>query len=106
MATRAPVRRSLLRKITWFGGDRRIVGFSALLLFCLIWTMFMGFGLLYGLTIAIPGLLFVGILWVAREANKADSWMVDVVMRQFKYRKYYAPKPDIGAEHPRVGDFT
>lgn len=106
MYARAPVRGSLLRKIAWFGGDRRVIGFSALLLFCLGWTMFMGFGLFYGLPFIVPALLFLGILWVAREAYKADPWMVDVVLRQFKYRKYYAPKPDLGTEHPQVRDFV
>jgi type IV secretion system protein TrbD len=106
MSMRAPVRRSLLRKSAWFGGDRRVVGFSALLLFCLAWTMFIGFGIFYGLSLLVPILLFVAIRWVAREANKADPWMVDVVIRQFKYRKYYAPKPDFGTEHPQVRDFT
>lgn len=104
--TRSPTRRSLLRKIAWLGGDRRLVGFSGLLLFCLTWTMFMGFGVSYGLTFIVPLMLFVSILWVARSMNKADPWMVDVVLRQFKYKKYYAPKPDFGTEHPQVRDFT
>ena len=103
---RSPVRQSLLRKIIWFGGDRRLIGFSALLLFCLAWTMFMGFGFLYGLSVLAPAGLFVVIVWVARMMNKSDPWMVDVVMRQFKYRKYYAPQPDLGIEHPQVRDFT
>lgn len=105
MSMRSPVRRSLLRQITWFGGDRRFVGFGALLLFCIAWTMFMGFGFFYGIPFIVPIILFVIILWVAREANKSDPWMVDVVMRQFKYRKYYAPKPDLGTEHPQVRDY-
>lgn len=103
---RSPVRRSLLRQIAWFGGDRRLVGFSGLLLFCLAWTMFMGFGVFYGLSFIVPIVLFVAILWVARSMNKSDPSMVDVVLRQFKYRKYYAPKPDFGTEHPQVRDFT
>lgn len=103
---RSPVRKSLLRQITWFGGDRRLVGFSALLLICLAWTMVMGMGLMFGLSILIPGALFVGILWVARRMNKADPFMIDVVLRSFKYRKYYAPKPDLGTVHPQVKDFV
>ena len=103
---RAPIRRSLLRKIAWFGGDRRLVGASGLLLLCIAWTMFMGFGPFYGLSIIIPLGIFAAILWVARAANTADTWMIDVVLRQFKYRKYYAPKPDFGTEHPQVRDFT
>lgn len=101
---RSPVRRSLLRRIPWFGGDRRLVGFSALLLFCLTWAMFMGLGILYGLTIMLPLSLFMAVLWVARQAYKSDSWMIDVMLRQFKYRKYYAPHPDVGVPHPQVRD--
>lgn len=102
----APVRRSLLRKITWFGGDRRLVGFAALLLFIIGWTLFMAYGFFYGIPILIPSVLFSAILWVARQADMADPWMVDIVLRQFKYRRYYAPKPDIGVEHPQIRDFN
>lgn len=103
---RAPIRKSLLRQITWFGGDRRIVGFGALLLFLVGWTMFVGFGFYFALPIIVPLTFFVFILWVAREANKADPYMVDVMLRQFKYRKFYAAKPDLGIEHPVVRDFV
>ena len=103
---RAPIRRSLLRKITWFGGDRRLVGFSGLVLFLLGWVMFVGFGFSFGLPIIVPLVFFSIIVWVAREASSADPWMIDVMMRQFKYRKYYAPKPDLGMEHPQVRDFN
>lgn len=106
MSTRAPVRRSLLRKITWLGGDRRLVGFAGLLLICVGITIFKGFGFLWGLPIVVPGVFFIAILWVARAANVSDPWMIDIVLRQFKYRKYYAPHPDIGKEHPPVRDFT
>jgi type IV secretory pathway TrbD component len=68
--------------------------------------MFMGLGLLYGLSIAGPVGLFILILWAARRMNDADPWMIDVVMRQFKYRKYYAAKSDLGIEHPQVRDFV
>jgi type IV secretion system protein TrbD len=102
---RTPVRHSLLRKISWFGGDRRLIGFSGLLLFCLGWTMVVGFGFMYGLSLIAPAVLFLVILWIARMMNSADPWMIDVVLRQFKYRKYYAPKSDIGVEHPQVRDF-
>lgn len=79
---------------------------SALLLFCLAWAMVMGLGLMYGLTLILPAIMFLGILWIAREAYDADPQMVDVVRRQFKYRKYYAPKSDMGVEHPQVRDFS
>lgn len=103
---RSHVRLSLLRRITWFGGDRRIVGGSGLVLMLIGVTIFRGFGLFYGLPIILPLVLWVGILWVAQEMNKADPYMVDVVLRQFKYRKYYAPKPDIGVEHPQIRDYV
>lgn len=106
MSGRSPIRKSLLRRITWMGGDRRVVGFSGLLLFCVGWTMFMGFGFFWGLPIIVPVMLFVAVLWVAREANNADPFMVDIVLRQFRYRKYYAAKPDLGTEHPVVRDFV
>jgi type IV secretion system protein TrbD len=106
MSNRTPVRKSLLRKIAWLGGDRRLVGLSGLISVTLCWIMFNGFGFFYGISIALPALLFLGILWVAREAYKADPWMIDIVLRQFKYRKYYAPKSDLATEHPQVRDFT
>lgn len=103
---RAPVRLSILRRITWFGGDRRLVGGSALVLFLVGITMFRGVGFFYGLPIILPVVLWFGLLWIAREMHKADPYMVDVVLRQFKYRKYYAPKPDLGIEHPQVRDYV
>lgn len=103
---RAPVRKSLIRRINWLGGDRRVVGFSGLLLFLLSWTMFMGLGFMYGLSLFLPAVIFFAIVWIARMANKADPYMFDVVMRQFKYKKYYAPRPDIGVEHPQIKDFV
>lgn len=105
MNARSAIRKSLLRRITWLGGDRRVVGFFGLLLFLLGWTMFMGFGFYFGLPIAIPLVFFIVVLWVARQLNSADPFMVDIAIRQFRYRKYYAAKPDLGVEHPVVRDF-
>lgn len=102
---RAPVRKSLLRKIAWFGGDRRLVGVAGLLLFCLGITMFLSYGIWWGIPILFPLALFIGVVWVARMANQADPWMIDVVISQFKYKKYYAPKADIGVDHPQVRDY-
>lgn len=103
---KAPVRRSLLRRITWFGGDRRLVGFSGLLMFLLAWTMFMGFGFFYGLSLIFPAGLAMSVVFVARLMNSSDPWMVDVALRHYKYKKYYAPKSDLGIEHPMIRDFT
>ena len=68
--------------------------------------MFMGFGFFYGISILVPFGLFLPVLWVARQANASDPWMIDIVLRQYKYRKYYAPQPDLGTEHPEVRDFV
>ena len=68
-------------------------------------VMFAGYGFSWGLPLIIPIGLFIMILWVAQQANASDPFMIDVVLRQFKYRKYYAPKPDMGTEHPQVRDF-
>ena len=65
----------------------------------------MGFGILYGLTLIFPSLLFLGILWSARLMNLGDPWMMDVVLRQYKYRRYYAPAADLGVDHPQIRDF-
>lgn len=100
-----PVRRSLLRKIAWLGADRRIVGMAALISATLGWTMVMGFGILYGLSIAIPGFLFTTLLWVGRDLYAKDPWMIDVALRHFKYRKYYGARADLGVQHPPIKDF-
>ena len=57
------------------------------------------------LPIILPFILFTVVLWVAKQANDSDPFMIDVVLRQFRYRKYYAAKPDLGTEHPEVRDF-
>lgn len=101
-----PVRLSLLRKISWLGGDRRLVGMAGLLCVTLGYTMFMGFGLYWGLFVLVPMCIFFGILWVARVMYTADPWMIDVVLRHFKYAKYYAPKSHLGKEPPNIRDFT
>lgn len=103
--SRAPVRKSLLRRITWFGGDRRWVGGWGLALVMLGVTMFRGLGIYYGVPIVVPGLLWVALIWIGREMNKADPYMLDVLMRQFKYRRWYAAKSDLGIEHPQVRDY-
>ncbi|ART61508.1 hypothetical protein CBP36_21310 (plasmid) [Acidovorax carolinensis] len=103
---KTPVRLSLLRRIAWLGGDRRMVGLAGLIAFSLGWTMFVGFGLSYGLFILVPGCFFVGVLWTARNMYKADPWMMDVIMRHFKYSKYYAPKSHIGKAPPNINDYA
>jgi len=103
---RTPVRLSLLRRISWLGGDRRLVGLAAMLAVCLGWTMFTGYGLFLGLFVLVPAAIFFGTLWVARKMYAADPWMVDVLMRHFKYPKYIAPKTSLGKETPAIRDFS
>ncbi len=103
---RAPVRQSLLRRIPWLGGDRRLVGMSGLIAVTLAWTMFAGFGFAYGLCVIVPACLFMGGLWVARRMYKADPWMLDLVIRHFRYAKYYVPKSHVGKSQPIIRDFT
>ena len=102
----APTRKSLQRRITWWGGDRRLVGFSGLTMLSLALTMVRGLGVFYGISILLPLVLFLAVVWVARETSKKDPWMVDIVMRQFRYQRYYAPKPDLGKAHPQIKDFA
>lgn len=78
------------------------MGISGIFLIGIGATVFFSYGILYGLTLIVPGLLFAGLLWVARQASNADPFMVDVVIRQFKYQQYYAPHPDLGVEHPQI----
>lgn len=83
-----------------------MVGMAGLIAAALGWTMFIGFGLDYGLCFLIPGSLFFGVLWAARKMYNADPWMIDVVLRHFKYAKYYAPKPHVGKTPINIRDFT
>lgn len=106
MMERTPVRLSLLRRIAWLGGDRRLVGMAGLISVALGWTMFVGFGLSYGLFILVPGSLFLGVLWAARNMYSADPWMVDVILRHFKYAKYYSPKSHLGKSPSNIHDFS
>lgn len=62
--------------------------------------MFVGFGLLYGLFILVPGSIFLGIVWVARKMYEADPWMIDVGIRHVKYAKYYAPSRTLAKNIP------
>lgn len=104
--SRTPVRLSLLRRIPWLGADRRVVGSFGIACAALGWTMFRGFGLLYGLFIAVPSGIFMGVLWIAREMHSADPWMFDVLLRHFRYGKYCAPKSSRGKQRPQIRDFT
>ncbi len=101
----APTRSSLLRKIAWLGADRRLVGVNALINILVCVAMLKGWGMLYGVSFAVPAAIFFCFLWAAREMYKSDPWMVDVGLRQLRYRKYYAPKPSAGMPHPPVKDY-
>lgn len=103
---RSPVRKSLFRKITWFGGDRRIVGMGALMLGMVCASLFFGYGFMYGLTVIGPGGCFMIILWIARQANASDPFMMDILLRQRRYKSFYAAKPSLRTEHPQIRDFS
>ncbi|MEM8519076.1 hypothetical protein [Janthinobacterium sp. CAN_S7] len=105
-SARTPVRKVLLRTITLFGGDRRIIGSAGLGLAVVGIANFKGYGFFYGIPFVVPTVIFMIALWAAREANKSDPWMVDIWSRQLKYRKYYGAKPDLGIGHPQVVDFN
>lgn len=83
-----------------------MVGISALLIVVMGFAMFVGFGILYGLTIVFPILLWIAIVFAAQQISRADPMMIDIVMRQFKYRRFYAAKSHPGIEHPQVKDYT
>lgn len=108
MSDRAAVRKSVIRRIAWFGGDRRLVGGAGLIIFTV--GMIVGFG--YGMIRGIPYMLILialysAIIWVARQFNQSDPWMIDVGLRQLsKYKKYYGPHSDIGVDHPQIKDFN
>ena len=82
-----------------------MVGGGALVLAMVGVAMFRGFGIYYGVPFLVPIALWMALLWLSREMNKADPYMIDVVLRQFKYRRYYAAKPDVGVEHPQIRDY-
>ncbi len=103
---KTPVRQSLLRRIAWLGADRRLVGMTGMLCAALGWTMFMGLGLFYGLSIALPCAIFFGSLWAFRRMYKADPWMADVLLRHFRYAKYYPPRSSRRKQLPPIRDYT
>lgn len=82
-----------------------MVGVSGLLLAAMTATLFVGYGILYGLTFIVPLLIWIGILFVAREMAVADPLLIDVILRQFKYRKYYAAKAHLNVEMPAIQDY-
>jgi len=102
---KAPTRLSLLRRIAWLGGDRSLVGVSGAIYLVIGIFMFRGLGLMYGLSLIVPAGLWGLTIMLARRLYKADTWMLPVLGRHNKYRKYYAPKPGLGVAHPRVRDF-
>ena len=104
----APIRKSLLRRITWYGGDRRLIGVSGLILIMMTFTIIVGYGFFDGLPyLLFTVLLFGALLWFAKSINEADPWMVDITIRSLsKYKKYYPAHSDIGVAHPEVRDFN
>jgi type IV secretory pathway TrbD component len=106
LVKKAPVRLSLLRRIAWLGGDRRLVGIAGVCCAALSWTMFIGFRGAYGLFLLLPGAIFLGLLWVARRMNAADPWMLDILIRHFQYARYYGPRANLRVGAREYRSFT
>jgi type IV secretion system protein VirB3 len=78
-----PIRRAANRVVLFMGGDRKLVLFSGVLAFALIFT-----------AQRLPTIIFGALLWffalfVFRKLAKADPLMRQVYMRHMRYRKYY-----------------
>lgn len=82
------------------------MGVAGLISGTLGYAMFNGFGPYWGLFVLVPMCIFFSVLWVAREMYKADPWMIDVVLRHFKYGKFYGHKSHVGKEPINIRDFT
>ena len=62
----------------------------------------MGFGVLYGLPIAL--VIAVGGIWVGREVYKADPYALSIWQRHLKYKRYYAPRGHRKVDLPAIKD--
>lgn len=98
-----PVRLSLIRKQTWMGGERRVVGVGVLLSVLLGWMLINGYGFLYAVPVSV---FFWGAgTWLGREMVKSDPYSLDIWIRHQRYRRYYAPRAHHAAIVPVVKDF-
>lgn len=99
----SPVRVALIRRQTWMGGERRIVGSGIVVGIALGWMLLNSYGWLYAIPI---GAFFVfGGLWVGRQLVAADPYALDVWLRHIKYRKFYPANAHHATPIPPVKDF-
>lgn len=99
----SPVRLSLLRKHTWFGGDRMVVGLFISVAVMFGWLLTNAYGYLIG--IGVGATFWIGGTWVGRELYKADPYAFEIWRQQLKYRRFYAGRAHHAAEIPQVRDF-
>lgn len=99
-----PIRLSLIRQHSFMGGDRQLVIGSVFLSILFGWVVTNGFGVLYGLPIAL--VISVGGIWIGREVYKADPYALRIWQRHLKYRRYYGPRGHRKMDLPAIKDFV
>ncbi len=99
----SPVRLSLIRKHTWMGGDRQVVGLSILIAVLLGWMLTNAYGILYGIPVAVA--VWIPGVWAGQEMYKADPYAFAIWQRHNKDRRYYAARAHYAEELPVVKDF-
>lgn len=99
----SPLRLSLIRQQSWFGGDRIIVLGSIIVGVLLGWVVTNGFGVWYGLPLGAMIWLVGG--WIGRELFKGDPYAREIWWVSLRYKKYYPPRAHHAAEVPVVKDF-
>lgn len=100
---RSPLRRSFLRPQTWLEGERRVVGFVAMVGVIMGWTLSHSNGVMVAAGVAI--VWWAGGLWAARELAKHDPFAIDVWLRTLRYRGFYRPSGNHNGETPQVRDW-
>lgn len=81
-----PIRRVGHRPNLFMGGDRKLVMFTGLLAFTLIFTALELRAALFGLC------LWFGVLFSSRLMAKSDPLLLIVFWRHYHYKKYYPPR--------------
>ncbi|MGS0741428.1 VirB3 family type IV secretion system protein [Glaciimonas sp. GG7] len=99
----APVRLSLIRRQTWMGGDRRIVGVGMIIGILLGWMLMNSYGWFYALPIG--AFFWLGGIWMGRELVASDPYAFDVWRRHIRYKKYYSAGAHHASPVPKVKDF-
>ncbi|WP_207002660.1 conjugal transfer protein TrbD [Trinickia mobilis] len=97
------VHKSLERRITLAGGERELVLFSMLIGVTEGFACSGSFGPQYGVPVGIA--IAVALLFVVKRMGRADKRMSKVLIRHFKYRRYYPARGRPNALVPKVRDF-